>query len=147
MGYACPVCAAPQADAEHLANHLAFSALLHGDDHERWLDEHVSDWSARGPEALAPTVASEADEIDLPADESVPEPESDRWTDTPPESQHPAPPTSAVGSTQPQPAHDEEISRVLAEARELTERRQGGDEDGNADGDGDTGSAGDDGNA
>ncbi|PSP70281.1 hypothetical protein BRC79_02495 [Halobacteriales archaeon QH_8_67_27] len=53
MGYACPVCDDPQADAEHLANHLAFTAMLRGDGHEAWLDDHVDDWADLAPEELA----------------------------------------------------------------------------------------------
>ena len=57
MGYACPVCSVPHADAEHLANHLAFTAMLHGDDHEAWLDEHVPGWGSSNPAELGPTIA------------------------------------------------------------------------------------------
>jgi hypothetical protein len=67
MGYACPVCEVPQEDAEHLANHLAFTALLHEDDHADWLDESVPDWRDGGPEDLAPTVADLAAESDYDA--------------------------------------------------------------------------------
>ncbi|MFB6196643.1 MAG: DUF5810 domain-containing protein, partial [Halobacteriaceae archaeon] len=27
MGYLCPICEEPQVDPEHLANHMAFSAI------------------------------------------------------------------------------------------------------------------------
>jgi hypothetical protein len=64
MGYACPVCDVPQRDAEHLANHLAFTAMLHGDDHETWLDEHVDDWASTNAETLGPRVASFAEEAE-----------------------------------------------------------------------------------
>lgn len=67
MGYACPVCEVPQQDAEHLANHLAFTALLHEDDHADWLDESVPDWRDGGPEDLAPKVADLAAESDYDA--------------------------------------------------------------------------------
>ena len=60
MGYACPVCETPQRDGEHLAHHLAFTAMLHGGDHEAWLDEHVSDWAARDPAGLAADVTPHA---------------------------------------------------------------------------------------
>jgi hypothetical protein len=60
MGYECPVCGEPQADAEHLANHLAFSALLGREGHEAWLDDHAPDWEAMGPGDLAPVVADHA---------------------------------------------------------------------------------------
>jgi hypothetical protein len=62
MGYACPVCDEPQQDAEHLANHLAFQAMTHGDDHESWLDEHTPGWEASGPAELAPRLTELADD-------------------------------------------------------------------------------------
>jgi len=54
MGYARPVCERPQRDGEHLAHHLAFTAMLHGGDHEVWLDDRVTDWSDRGPRGSRP---------------------------------------------------------------------------------------------
>jgi len=68
MGYACPVCETPQRDGEHLANHLAFTAMLRGGDHEAWLSETVPEWETATPEALADTVvdhapAAEYDEV------------------------------------------------------------------------------------
>ncbi len=62
MGYACPVCGTPQRDGEHLAHHLAFTAMIHGDDHEAWLDEHAPDWGGMDPAGLAETVVSHAEE-------------------------------------------------------------------------------------
>jgi hypothetical protein len=64
MGYECPVCDAEEADGEHLANHLAFTALVRGGDHEDFLDEHVPDWEQRDPESLAPDVTPHATETD-----------------------------------------------------------------------------------
>ncbi|MDZ5812761.1 DUF5810 domain-containing protein [Halorubrum sp. AD140] len=64
MGYACPVCEIPQRDGEHLAHHLAFTAMLHGDDHEAWLDERVPDWSDRDPAGLAAAVTPHADDAE-----------------------------------------------------------------------------------
>jgi len=64
MGYACPVCETPQRDGEHLAHHLAFTAMLHGGDHEAWLDERVPDWSDRDPAGLAAEVTPHADEAE-----------------------------------------------------------------------------------
>ncbi|MFC5134440.1 MULTISPECIES: DUF5810 domain-containing protein [Haloferacaceae] len=61
MGYACPVCATPQRDGEHLAHHLAFTAMLHGDDHEAWLDDHAPDWQTADPGELAEDVVDHAD--------------------------------------------------------------------------------------
>ncbi|VTT86423.1 hypothetical protein DM2_2461 [Halorubrum sp. DM2] len=64
MGYACPVCDTPQRDGEHLAHHLAFTAMLHGGDHEDWLDEHVADWGDREPAGLAAEVTPHADDAE-----------------------------------------------------------------------------------
>ncbi|WP_135820172.1 DUF5810 domain-containing protein [Halostella litorea] len=64
MGYACPVCETPQADAEHLANHLAFTAMLGRDDHEAWLDDHAPGWDEDDPETLGERVAEFADDAE-----------------------------------------------------------------------------------
>ena len=64
MGYACPVCETPQADARHLANHLAFTAMIHGDDHEAWLDDHLPDWEGAGETELAERVTAFAEETE-----------------------------------------------------------------------------------
>ncbi|WP_135533790.1 DUF5810 domain-containing protein [Halostella pelagica] len=61
MGYACPVCETPQADAEHLANHLAFTAMLGREDHETWLDDHAPGWDEDDPETLGDRVAEHAE--------------------------------------------------------------------------------------
>lgn len=66
MGYACPVCESPQADAGHLANHLAFTALLRGGDHETWLDEHVPEWESLREPALGERVTDHASEVAYP---------------------------------------------------------------------------------
>lgn len=66
MGYACPVCGDPQADARHLANHLAFTAMLGREDHERWLAEHAPGWADEGERELAGRVAEHAEETDYP---------------------------------------------------------------------------------
>jgi hypothetical protein len=63
MGYACPVCDLPQHDAEHLANHLAMTALTHGDEHEDWLDAEVPEWSSESPATLGDRVAPLAEEV------------------------------------------------------------------------------------
>jgi hypothetical protein len=62
MGYACPVCDAPQRDETHLANHLALQAIVHSDDHETWLDEHAPDWASMNADGLGPVVAEVAEE-------------------------------------------------------------------------------------
>ncbi|MDZ7745329.1 MAG: DUF5810 domain-containing protein [Halobacteriales archaeon] len=66
MGYACPVCDDPQVDARHLANHLAFTAILGDEDHETWLDEHAPDWADDGEQELAQNVREFADEDEYP---------------------------------------------------------------------------------
>jgi hypothetical protein len=66
MGYACPVCADPQADAGHLANHLAFSAMLGNADHEAWLDDHAPEWEHMGESELADIVAEDVQETEFP---------------------------------------------------------------------------------
>ncbi|MDS0261551.1 DUF5810 domain-containing protein [Haloarcula sp. S1CR25-12] len=66
MGYACPVCAEPQADATHLANHLAFTALTGGADHEAWLDDNVDEWDQLGESELSEIVVEHADETEFP---------------------------------------------------------------------------------
>ena len=78
MGYACPVCSDPQADTGHLANHLAFSAILGDDDHESWLDEHAPEWGEMGEDELAGTVGERVEETEFPQlfDDTVGELES-----------------------------------------------------------------------
>ena len=66
MGYACPVCDDPQSDARHLANHLAFTAILGDDEHEAWLDEHAPGWADEGEGELAERVAVDAEEREYP---------------------------------------------------------------------------------
>ncbi|WP_227375355.1 DUF5810 domain-containing protein [Haladaptatus halobius] len=66
MGFACPVCETPQSDGEHLANHLAFAAIMGDDEHESWLDEHAPGWDDQGPDELAPRVTEHALETEYP---------------------------------------------------------------------------------
>jgi hypothetical protein len=66
MGYACPACSDPQADAGHLANHLAFTALLGDDDHEAWLDEHAPKWEEMGEADLADELVDHVEETEFP---------------------------------------------------------------------------------
>ncbi|MFB6091589.1 MAG: DUF5810 domain-containing protein [Haloquadratum sp.] len=129
MGFACPVCETPQQDATHLANHLAFTAMVHGDEHEAWLDEHIPGWSQYGEDELAPEVAALAEETDyeqvfedtasghgrLGAHGHAP----DDAVDVDPE----AAARSGRGS------FDEETRAVLDEARELTAQMLAADPD------------------
>lgn len=64
MGYACPICETPQRDGEHLANHLAFTAMLGDEAHEEWLDEHAPGWGEASPEELAGEVVEHASETE-----------------------------------------------------------------------------------
>jgi len=125
MGYACPVCETPQRDGEHLANHLAFTAMLHGDAHETWLDEHAPDWSAAGAAELAPVVVEYADEVayDEVFEDTVPE-AHDHGHDHPPT-------TSAFDAG----ILDGDAQRALDEAREMTRAMLDADADGDADDD------------
>jgi hypothetical protein len=66
MGYRCPVCDEPQLDGEHLANHLAFTAMIRSEEHATWLDDRVDDWRDLRPAELAEQVTSLAPEEDLP---------------------------------------------------------------------------------
>lgn len=66
MGYRCPVCDEPQLDGEHLANHLAFTAMIRSEEHAVWLDEHVANWKELRPAGLAEEVIPLAPEEDLP---------------------------------------------------------------------------------
>jgi len=123
MGYACPVCEEPQADAGHLANHLAFTAITSSGDHEEWLDEHVPEWGQLGETELAENVAEYAEETEFPQvfEESGVEDHAghggnDHAVDTRQ--------ARARGSGE----LDEEAASILAEARELTEQMESSDD-------------------
>jgi hypothetical protein len=127
MGQECPVCGSEEADGEHLANHLAFTALVRGGDHETWLDEHVPDWADRDPETLAPEVTPHATETET-------EPTSEPHGHETPTFEQPAGQRDLSG----------EAAAILEEAQELTEQMAAGDdsspdatasEDGATDGD------------
>jgi hypothetical protein len=121
MGYSCPVCGDPQADEVHLANHLAFTAMVRGGDHEAWLDEHVPDWAQRGEEGLADAVADLAEGTEYPQVFEDTTTGDDRGTDA---SAEPLP-----GGAASPPELDGETREILAEAREMTrERRSDGDD-------------------
>lgn len=66
MGFSCPVCEDPQADAVHLANHLAITAMTRGGDHEAWLDDNVPDWEELGETGLANVVSEFATSTEYP---------------------------------------------------------------------------------
>ena len=64
MSYLCPVCASPFGGSEPLADHLAITAILHGGDHEAWLDETVADWASLSRAALGERVVDHAETAD-----------------------------------------------------------------------------------
>ncbi|WP_167837400.1 DUF5810 domain-containing protein [Halosimplex halophilum] len=161
MGYACPACGDPQADAEHLANHLAFTAMLRGGDHEAWLDDRVDDWAELDPPELAERVVDHADEEEFP---QVFEDTTGGGHDHGHDHQHegtrqgaggPTPggadavEDAAPGGVADLDDFEGEPDDVLAEAKELTRRRRenagdGADEKGADGGPGDTADAEDD---
>lgn len=124
MGYRCPVCQDPQADDTHLANHLAFTALARGGDHEAWLEDNVPAWEGMGEADLAPEVAALADETDYPAvfeDTTDGERTQGRLTDLP---EHGLEAPSGRSGARP----DRATRAAIERARELTrERRDSGE--------------------
>lgn len=121
MGYQCPVCGTPQADGEHLANHLAITALTHGEDHEDWLDEHATEWSDCSPGELADVVVEYAEET---AHETV-------FEDTTPEHGRFEDALERQTNTRREGRGDltDDAENVLEEARRLTERMIEDDEE------------------
>lgn len=113
MGYACPVCEIPQADGEHLAHHLAFTALLHEDAHEAWLDEHVPNWETNDPEDLIPELTDRVTETEYP---EVFEDTTDTH-DHPRADKPPMDPSGIAGEL------DADAEAIIEEARRLTEEK------------------------
>lgn len=113
MGYACPVCEIPQSDGEHLAHHLAFTAILHEDAHESWLDEHVPDWETKDPDGLIPDVTDQATETEYPA---VFE-DTTNTHNHPSEGQPPVDPSGFAGEL------DADTEAIIEEALRLTEEK------------------------
>jgi hypothetical protein len=112
MAYSCPVCDAVEADAEHLANHLAVTASLRKGDHAAWLDEHAPGWPNHSPSELATTVSEHAEERSVETNAGIHE-------------HHEETSTHGLGVERrddPVPQRDAETARILREARELTER-------------------------
>ncbi|MFB6228969.1 MAG: DUF5810 domain-containing protein [Halobacteriales archaeon] len=114
MAYACPVCDAVEADAEHLAHHLAVTASLHEGDHAAWLDDHAPDWPEQSPSELGATAIEHAEERVI-EDEAHTHDHGDVAT---PDVQH-AQSDPATGTGR---QLDAETKRALQEARELMER-------------------------
>ena len=146
MGYACPVCEDPQSDATHLANHLAFTAMLRGGEHGEWLDEHVPQWGELDEADLGQQVAEHAEAAEFPQvfedttdrgpgghshDHSQGHGEDShshgtgshghdsRRTERPDSGDLPAGADALAGDTL-----DEEAREAIAEAREMTRKRR-----------------------
>ena len=64
MSYLCPVCAAPFGGGKPLADHLAVTAILHGGDHETWLNDTVADWASLSRADLGERVVDHAGTAD-----------------------------------------------------------------------------------
>lgn len=116
MGYVCPVCETPQRDGEHLADHLAFTAMLREDGHADWLDEVAPGWGDLGTEELAPRVVDRAEETDF---ESVFEDTSHGAGDDRPSDAPTADPLAGGDAV------DGAAATALSEARELTRQMRG----------------------
>ena len=146
MGYACPVCETPQRDGEHLANHLAFTAMLRSDEHEDWLDDRIDDWGDCTPADLASAVTEFAEETEY--DEVFEDTTGSAGGHTH-DHQHSDPARPDVADDPMGGAAnavvDEAVEAVLAEAQELTEEMYGMDDDGDngTDTDGDAAESGD----
>lgn len=142
MGYVCPVCEDPQSDGHHLANHLAFTAMLGDTAHEEWLEARVPDWAETDPEELAPQVTDHAAETEFPqvfedttggTDRDDGHAHGDAGAHTPAAD---LPSTVDEVSDPSALFEDDDVaaSDVLAEARELTRRKRAGTDDGEDDG-------------
>jgi len=156
MGYACPVCSDPQADRGHLANHLAFTAMLGDDDHGAWLDEHAPGWGEMSEADLAEVVADRVEETEFPQLFEDTAGGLGEGSNDPPEERsgalfddaghdhgahdnahgdgdthdHGDRPRGAVDTAGPM---DDETAEALAEAREMTARMLGLSDDGDDD--------------
>lgn len=118
MGYRCPVCGDPQADDVHLANHLAFTALVRGGDHESWLDDTVPDWEERGEEGLAAAVTDLAESAEYP--QVFEDTTGEGGQEQPARGAENVPvDVGALGGEDPA-----ETEEIVAEAREMTRQRR-----------------------
>ncbi|RJX44461.1 hypothetical protein DM826_02280 [Halonotius aquaticus] len=124
MSYLCPVCAAPFGGGEPLADHLAVSAILHGGDHEAWLDDTVADWDGLSRAALGERVVDHAettDDHEHVGDHSHSDPEP--ASGLPNGIDGGASAHNAADSTL-----DADAQAIIEEAREFTREMQGEDE-------------------
>ena len=120
MSYLCPVCESPFGGSEPLADHLAVSAILHGGDHEAWLDETVADWDALSRGELGERVVDHADATDDHehiGEHSHPEPEPASGLPNGIDSE-------ASGHNAADTTLDADAQAIIEEARELTREMQ-----------------------
>ena len=136
MGYRCPVCDTPQQDAGHLADHLAFTAMLRGEDHEEWLDERVPEWGDLGTETLAERVVGYAPEAEFESvfeDTTGPHARAhDHGRDSARATDRGRPDVdvdaAAARDRSTAGGSDDEVQAVLREAQELTREMLEGDD-------------------
>lgn len=132
MSYLCPVCAAPFGGGKPLADHLAVTAILHGGDHETWLNDTVADWASLSRADLGERVvdhAETADDHDHIGEHSHSDHEHSH-SDPEPASGLPNG-IDAAGSRREaggNTAVDADAQAIIDEARELTREMQGEDE-------------------
>lgn len=130
MGYRCPVCDDPQADSLHLANHLGFTAIARGGDHEAWLDEQVSGWGEMDEHELADRVSKLAEPAEYPTVFEDTTGHEDSHANHEGDHDH-AHQTPGMTEIPFDVGMDEETRRVVERARELTQARRsnsGGDD-------------------
>jgi len=128
MSYLCPVCAAPFGDAEPLADHLAVTAILHGGDHEAWLDDTVADWDTRSRADLGERVVDHAETTDDHEHIGDHEHVSDHSHSEPEPANGLPNGIDANGAGQDGGALDADAQAIIEEARELTREMAGEDE-------------------
>ncbi|MFT4947678.1 MAG: hypothetical protein ACI8TL_001927 [Natronomonas sp.] len=128
MGYSCPVCADPQADGIHLANHLAITAMTRGGDHEAFLDDHVPDWTELGEEELAESLRDAAEETEYPQvfEDTTGNDHSHDHEHGGSGTRHAGRPAESVPFEMDQPDElgGEETDEIMEEAMELTRQRR-----------------------
>lgn len=131
MGYACPVCETPQRDGEHLANHLAFTALLGDDAHEAWLEEYAAGWEQLGPDELADVVVDHATETEFEAvfEDTVDRRDHEHAAGMDPDRPHVDP---ARTRERGEGSMDGEAQQILQQAQEMTEQLLSEDTDADA---------------
>jgi hypothetical protein len=127
MAYRCPVCDVLQPDGEHLANHLAITAMLDRTAHAEWLAAHAPDFEEMNPSELAAQITPALEPVDEDEDTTTPpaSPGFD-WSEGPTDGasfEHAIQHQAGRGRTAPGAGRadlDPDTRAVLAEAQELT---------------------------